>query len=70
MIGKLTATPNCSWMLRIQARWEYRLSTDRASNSHPIAAKRAAAFEKATNSLVQTGVKSAGCENSSSHLPR
>ena len=57
-------------MERTQATWLERLSTDSASRSHPISAKLACKPAKAMNSLVQTGVKSAGWENSTSQRPR
>jgi hypothetical protein len=68
--GKFTVTPKRSRMSRIQARWENSPSTDRASRSQPIASKRGWAAEKAMNSLVHTGVKSAGCEKNTSQRPR
>src|SRR3546814_12198461 len=70
MIGNSTVTSNRSLMARIQARCEKRLSTDTAINSQPIAENRSEARAIATNSLVHTGVKSAGCENRASHRPQ
>jgi hypothetical protein len=40
------------------------------SSSQLMAWKSAWRLAKAMNSVVHTGVKSAGCENSTSHLPR
>ena len=69
-IGKSTATPKRSRITLIQARWENRLSTDSASNPQFSASNCGFALLMATNSLVQTGVKSPGWENSTSHRPR
>ncbi len=68
MIGNGILTPNFSWMLRVQARCENRLSIDRPSNSQFMLLKVSAAFAKPMNSVVHTGVKSAGCEKRISHL--
>jgi hypothetical protein len=56
-------------MFCVQARCENTLSIDRPSNSQFMALKVSAAFAKPMNSVVHTGVKSAGCENRISHLP-
>jgi DNA-binding transcriptional LysR family regulator len=64
MIGKPISTPNFSLMLRSQAMCEKLLSIDRPSSSQSIALKSACRLAKAMNSVVHTGVKSAGCENS------
>ena len=69
MIGKLISTPNFSLMFCVQARCEYRLSMDRPISSQVYAAEGVGVFLKPMNSVVQTGVKSAGCENRISHLP-
>ena len=45
------------------------LSIDKPSSSQFMALKVSAALAKPMNSVVHTGVKSAGCENSTSHLP-
>jgi hypothetical protein len=55
-------------MFCVQARCENTLSIDRPSNSQFIL-KVSAALAKPMNSVVHTGVKSAGCENRISHLP-
>jgi hypothetical protein len=70
MIGNGMSTPNFSLMLRVQARCENRLSIERPSSSQFIFLKVSAALAKPMNSVVHTGVKSAGCENRISHLPR
>ncbi len=69
MIGKVISTPNFSLMFRSQAMCEYRLSIDRPSSSQFSFWNSGWALAKAVNSVVHTGVKSAGCENSTSHLP-
>jgi hypothetical protein len=45
------------------------LSIDKPSNSQFMLLNNSARFAKPMNSVVHTGVKSAGCENKMSHLP-
>ena len=56
-------------MAEIQARWEGLLSMLSPNSWAFLAANWGCALEKAINSVVQTGVKSPGWENSTTHLP-
>lgn len=70
MIGKRILTPNFSAIFRVHAMCEKRLSIDRPSSSQFLVFNSAATPAKPMNSVVQTGVKSDGCEKSTSYLPR
>ncbi|OIQ75712.1 hypothetical protein GALL_426190 [mine drainage metagenome] len=63
------STPKCCLIERTQARWAKMESIDRPSSSQFIDLKVSASRAKPMNSVVHTGVKSAGCENRISHLP-
>src|SRR3546814_9157369 len=64
-IGNRTSTPNRSLIILSHAKCENRLSTESAINAQSRPSNCAASLANATNSVVQTGVKSAGCENRS-----
>ena len=70
MMGKGISTPNFSLMFRVQARCEKMLSIERPRSSQFMAANSFACLANPMNSVVQTGVKSDGCEKRISHLPR
>lgn len=67
-MGDGILTPNFSWILRVQARCENRLSIDRPCNSQFMPLNVSAALANPMNAVVQTGVKSAGCEKQVNHL--
>lgn len=69
MIGNGMRTPSFSSMDRVQARWLWTESTELPSSATPRAVNSSARSVKAMNSVVQTGVKSAGWLNSTSHRP-
>src|SRR5271165_3708418 len=69
MTGNCTFTPKFCSMFRIQAMCEYTLSTELPISCTLRLTKSSCRFENSTNSVVQTGVKSAGCEKSTTHLP-
>ncbi len=63
MMGNGTLTPIFSSMFLIQAICDDALSTLRPSNCVLLFFSSSKISENAINSVVQTGVKSAGCEN-------
>src|ERR1035437_4406377 len=74
MSGKVTTTSFMSLYFRVvivrsQAMWLGLLSTDRPTSWQFIASKSGWAVAKVMNSVVQTGVKSAGWLNRTTHLP-
>src|SRR5678816_1042180 len=69
MIGKLGAMPWVSAMSAAQRAWLSTGSTDRPSTLTPRLSNSGFRRATAPNSVVQTGVKSFGCENSTTHLP-
>jgi len=69
MTGKSILTPIFSSMFRTQAMCEYTLSMLRPINSHSSSRSWSRMAANAMNSVVHTGVKSAGWENRISQLP-
>ena len=69
MTGNGIVTSIFSLMLRIQARCADMLSTESPTSFTLSAASSSLIAANAMNSVVQTGVKSAGCENSTTHFP-
>ncbi len=69
MIGNGISTPNFSSMVRTHAMCEYVLSIDSPRSSTLRSCSASAISAKAMNSVVQTGVKSAGWLNRTSQLP-
>ncbi len=69
-MGNGIFTPNSALMASIHARWEKTLSIERPIKAQSMAANSGAAAARAMNSLVQTGVKSAGWANRMAHWPR
>jgi len=67
MIGKFTRVFCVSLMSAIQRSWSSALSTLRPMTLAFLARHSGSSFAVAPNSVVQTGVKSAGCENSTHH---
>ena len=68
MIGKLTRVFCVSLMSSIQRLCDSTGSTDSATTFTLRFAKSSLSFAVSPSSVVQTGVKSAGCENSTPHL--
>ena len=69
IIGKLTAAPWVSSMSFSQRRWSATGSTDRPMTLTPRLSNSPFSRATAPSSVVQTGVKSLGCENSTAHEP-
>src|SRR2546421_13122707 len=67
--GKSILTPKCPSMFLIQAMCAGTESTERPMSCAPRLRNSSARRANSTNSVVQTGVKSAGCEKSTTHLP-
>src|SRR2546423_4774785 len=67
--GKSILTPKCPSMFLIQAMCAGTESTERPMSCAPRSRNSSARRANSTNSVVQTGVKSAGCEKSTTHLP-
>jgi hypothetical protein len=70
MTGKGTSIPDISSRSRSQARWAWTESIERPISCASRSAKSPSFFANARNSVEQTGVKSAGWLNSTTHLPR
>ena len=58
-----------SLIVRSQAMWLYVLSIDSPSSLQFSFSNSGCIEAKVMNSVVQTGVKSAGCEKKTTHLP-
>lgn len=69
MTGNETFTPRFRSMSCIQARWDGIEPTDSPRSWVLRFSNSGASSENATNSVVQTGVKSAGWLKKSTHLP-
>ena len=67
-MGKFTSVPCVSSMSRIQSRWDSAESTDSAITLMLRSSNSGFSFATRPSSVVHTGVKSAGCENSTPHL--
>ena len=68
MIGKLTVVCWVSLMSAIQRSWSSALSTLRPMTLVPRLFHSGSSLAVVPNSVVQTGVKSAGCEKSTHQL--
>jgi len=69
MMGKRKYTPLFSRTSLTQAMCEWMLSTLRPSRAAFRASNSSWRLAKPISSVVQTGVKSAGCEKNTTHLP-
>src|SRR5919206_4944649 len=67
--GKSILTPKCPSMFLIQAMCAGTESTESPMSCAPRSLNSSERRANSTNSVVQTGVKSAGCEKSTTHLP-
>lgn len=67
MIGNVNLEPVTSSMSLIHALWESALLADNPINFTSRLANSGSSLAKAPNSVVQTGVKSSGCENNTAH---
>ena len=68
MTGKFTSTPNFSLMFCTQPMWAKTESIERPMSTVFRSAKALSRPAKARNSVVQTGVKSAGWEKRTTHF--
>ena len=69
MTGKSILTPKWPSMFLIQAMCAGTESTERPTSCAPRSLNSSERRANSTNSVVQTGVKSAGCEKRTTHLP-
>jgi hypothetical protein len=67
--GKSILTPKCPSMLRIHAMCAGTESTERPTSCAPRLLNSSDRRANSTNSVVQTGVKSAGCEKRTTQRP-
>ncbi len=67
--GFLIPFQDMVWIFLSHAIWEYRESTERPTSSVFMALNSSIIDANVMNSVVHTGVKSAGCENRTTHFP-